>query len=395
MSTSPVTQIDPSSVDTVGLSVAIATPTSSNPRYGLAYDPVIWAAAAPIWCHQLFGGSWLVCCAQRWYATTPDGGTPGAYATHSTDTLPSWMVVQTPTGQRSAVPGQPVDIPMTTVATNQLLVAGASVPPNLLFLLSSATVAGTSTAVLQRFHVSINGAVALAAEDTLPVAYFWQKSTDHSITITTSASAPPVTPPGAYTWTLANTVVFNKGLQISGNNLMVYGTDSEHRVYKVTKPWGQVGVNKTITVTIIKNTEPNLITPQGWQYFTGTGYSPTATDLAPMTVAGGAPLTTIAPLSFGSFSNQVLMASVGTGGAQFWTSKSGMPFTPTGALVALPSGTPIGGVQLQNNLAPNPADAVMTAPGVISGVPYVVSASDSISGGATLNTDWNILAVTS
>jgi hypothetical protein len=361
MSTSPVTQIDPSSVDTVGLSVAIATPTSSNPRYGLAYDPVIWAAAAPIWCHQLFGGSWLVCCAQRWYATTPDGGTPGAYATHSTDTLPSWMVVQTPTGQRSAVPGQPVDIPMTTVATNQLLVAGASVPPNLLFLLSSATVAGTSTAVLQRFHVSINGAVSLAAEDTLPVV---------------------------------DGVVFNKGLSLAGNSLTVYGTDAEHRVYKVTKPWGQVGVNKTITVTIIKNTEPNLITPQGWQYFTGTGYSPTATDLAPMTVAGGAPLTTIAPLSFGSFNNQVLMASVGTGGAQFWTSKSGMPFL-NGALVALPSGTLIGGVQLQNNLAPNPAAAVMTAPGVISGVPYVVSVSDSISGGATLNTDWNILAVTS
>lgn len=365
MTTTPTAQLDPTSVDSAGISIATALSSATNPRLGAAYDNLTWAASVPIWVHQLFSGNWLIASAQRWYGATPQGGHPGVWSAYSTDPTPGWFMIDGLTGARNPVPGQPIGIPTNTGATNRTLVAGASLPPNYLFLLHRATMNGSTVAVLQRFNVGINGAVTLAAEEILPST---------------------------------NGVVFDKGLALSpqNTNILVFGTDGANKVYKIAKPQGQVGANKTTTRQIIKYTETTTSLPSGWTYFSGTGYTQNPASLGPIQAANG-PLTTAGPLSFGAFRNQVLMASLvygaGQYGAQFWTSRSGQPFTPLGAPVALGAVSPVGGVQLMNNLAPNPASSVLSTLGVASAIPYAYSIPTSESPGTALVTAWDLLAV--
>lgn len=371
MGTSPAVQVDPSSIDTLGVSVATSPASASNSRLGSAYNPTTLAGLGPVWVHPTYSGRVLVVSARRWYAGTPLGGTPGAYSAHSTDMAPSWVLLDGPTGHTLSVPGQTLEVPMLTSASGVALVGAASRPPALLFLLSSATVAGVATAVLQRFSLGLNGSVALVAEDVLPVS---------------------------------GTVVFNKGLQYDGPNLVVYGTDSSHRLYKVTKPWGHVGVDKATTVPIVKYSNSTTQgTPLGWQYYTGTGYSADVAELAPLLTSTGAAWTTQGPMSFGWWRNLrfattvVLTGSTYTG--QVWISRSGQPWVPLAApIVALGSsadGSYIGaGIQLQQQLAPNPAATAMTAAGVKAGIPYVSWSKVAASTGFILDTLWSILPVT-
>jgi hypothetical protein len=354
----------------MGMSVATSPQSSSDPRAGTIYDPVTWAAAAPVWFHPISGAT-LMLSARRWHNATPLAGTPSAYSAFTEDTTPSWALVGALTGARNAVPGNMVNLPMNTVATGVALVGAVSRPPNLLFTLTAATVGGVSTAVLQRFHLGANGSVAIAAEDVLP------------------------TPTG---------ITFTAGIQFAGDNLVVYGTDASHHVYKVTKPWGQVGANRLTTPTTRKYTDTDAVAkPLGWQYYTGTGYSTDVTEIAPVTLADGSTLTTHGPITFGSYRDQLFMSTVALSGTtysgQFWRSRSGMPFAPWGSPVALgdsSSGTNLGsGIYLQPQLAPNPAAAPMLAEGVISGIPYLSWTKTAPSGGHILDVVWGILAIKS
>lgn len=369
MSSSPTVQLDAGALDALGMSVATAPLSSTNTRAGSIYEPTTWAAAAPVWFHP--AGPVLMLAARRWSAAVPAGGTPGSYSTVTEDTVPSWAAISALTGQRSAVPGQPVNLPMNTVATGVTLAGAASRPPGILFVLSTATVAGTATAVLQRFNVGLNGSVVLAFEEVLP------------------------TPNG---------VVFGAGLQFDGQSLIVYGTDSSHQVYKMTKPFGQVGINSVRTVTATKYIAGDTVgSPRGWQYFTGTGYAADPAGLSPMTVTTNTTvLTTHGPMSFGSFRNQTFMTTVNLSGTtysgQFWRSRSGLPFESISAPVALGdsgAGTSLGGgIYLQPQLAPNPLAAPMTSPGVLAGIPYVTWTKLTAGSGHVLDVVWGILAVT-
>lgn len=370
MSSSPVVQLDPTSVDLAGVSVATATPTLEHPRWGSAYNLVNFAAAVPVWFHPMPGGDFLMINARRWYGATTVSTTPGVYSDYSEDVAPSWRQLTLPTGFSSTPNGQPDAIPFNVAVTSPTVIAGVSRPPALLFLLHSGTVAQQSAAILQRFHLGINGSIALAQEEVVPTV---------------------------------NGVVFNQGLQYDSPNLVLYGTDNTHQVYKVTKPWGRVGFNRQLGVQTTKISVPNAVGSQlGWQYYTGTGYSADPTELAPIAVAGGDHLISYGPLSFGTLRNQTLMTTVGQSGstytAQVWRSLSGRPYSPYGSPITLGSSSDdsyLGvGLPLQAQLAANPTAAVLGGAGVLSGIPYALPTFTAPTGGHSLDVSWNILPVT-
>jgi hypothetical protein len=366
VATSPLLQIDSSTVDAAGVSVVTATPSSTNVRQGVIYDSSVMAAAAPIWFHPLsIPGQFLMINARRWSAATPGGG-PGVYSAYTEDLTPTWRLLDVAGGHATNPVGQPMAIPLNTVATNVAVVAAASRPPNILFLLYSATVNGTAAAILQRLHVNTTGSVTIANEEVLPGV---------------------------------EGVVFNRGLQYDTPNLVVYGTDANHKVYRITKLWAHVGINSVRTVVPNKYTTPSAVgAPTGWQYYTGTGYSSDPTELAPVTVYGGYPLTTYGPMSFAQYRNQVLMTTVALNGTTYtgqrWAIRSGLPAVALGSPIALGSsadGSYLGGgVQLMSQLAPNPVATGMTDSGVVSGIPYLTTQRTSPAGGHSLNVVWNL-----
>jgi hypothetical protein len=369
MSSSPTTQLDSAALDTLGLSVATSPAVSTDTRRGSIYDPTTWAAAAPVWFHPVTGQA-LMLATRRWSAGTFDAAIAGSYTAFTEDTAPSWAMISAFTGQRSAVPGQPVNLPMHTTGSDVSLIGAVSIPPGLLFVLSAATVGGIDTAVLQRYQLGINGSVALSLEEVLP---------------TTSE------------------VTFTAGLQFDGQSLIVYGTDSSHQVYKMSKPFGQVGLNTLRSVPVTKYTASDAIgIPRGWRYYTGTGYSLDPAEISPLLTSEASVLTTRGPMSFGVFRNQNFMTTVNLSGTtysgQFWRSRSGMAFEPISAPVALgdsSAGTYLGGgIYLQPQLAPNPAVAPMTTAGVFSGILYVSWKKLSAGSGHVLDVAWGILAVT-
>jgi hypothetical protein len=160
--------VDPAALDVAGISVLTAPRNPDSPRSGAIYDPLTWAAAAPVWVHPMVDGRFLVITRMRWHAAVPDSVNLGAYSAYSEDTSPCWMIVE-PTGRRSIVPNAPVQLPLTTKVDSAQTVGGASRPPNYLYLLHDVVIGGNPSAVLQHFHLNPNGAVTLAGEEVLPV----------------------------------------------------------------------------------------------------------------------------------------------------------------------------------------------------------------------------------
>jgi hypothetical protein len=394
MSTSPAIQVPVDSFDTLGVSVATSPRSSAVPRQGSVYDLITMAAASPIWFHPIADGRLLMINSQIWDAATPVGGS-GAYSAYTVDTVPSWFLLDGPTGKRTAVPGGSVHIPMTTAATGVTVIAAASRPPNLLFLLSSGTINSATNAILQRFHVNPNTSVAIANEEVLPLLYIDSLGGVDTpaglIAKQLAAHEASTTVP-----TIVSSIVFNAGMQYDSPNLVLYGTDSSNNVYKIRKPWGRVGHNTQTSVTFVKRTANDTIgSALGWQYYNGTGYSSDPTTLASM------PITTHGPMSFGLYRNQVMMTTVSLSGTtytgQFWISKSGQPFVQQATTVALGSsadGSYLGGgIQLMPQLSPNPTASVML--GALSGIPYVISKRTGSASDYVLDTVWNILPISS
>ena len=104
LSTTAPTQLDPASLDLSGISVATTVASDPNPRTGTVYDPVTFAAGAPIWFHPMPGGSHLMVCARTWHEATPSGGV-GLFADYTESLLPSWFVVQGSPAGATSVPG--------------------------------------------------------------------------------------------------------------------------------------------------------------------------------------------------------------------------------------------------------------------------------------------------
>lgn len=375
-------------------------PDVSNPRLGNTYNAATWAAAHPIWFHPMYDGQLLEVVSRLWTDAAPIGGTPGAYSAFTESTTPSWCILDGPTGRRTAVPNPMATIPtipLNTTATSVTVVAAVSRPPAALHLLYSATVSGQDTAILQRIGVNPNGSAAVTHEEVLPVLGKRSDNGEYAVLPFTfdapiDTTAPSFTPTAIPTAT--NTVIFNRGVQIETPFIYVYGGDSAGNVYRIRKTWGKVGINRQFRAT--PQIHSGLAGTQvGWEYFTGTGYSPDPAGLAHIP-----DLLSVGPLSFASFRNRTFLSTVtATGTARFgrvWTSTAGRPWIQTGAPVPLgdtATGTYLdGGIQFQPLLGASPSASAMTST-VLAGIPYVVTTKISAGGGDALNTAWYIWPV--
>ena len=216
--------------------------------------------------------------------------------------------------------------------------------------------------VVQSIHVFDNGTVSISAEETLP----------------------PVPVGGSL-------VIFDKGVQFTPLFLVVYGTDAENRIYRVRKPWSQIGFN---TPTTTQTYGTVVGTPKGWEYWIGTGYSLNSVEIAP--VAG---VTTVGPMSFANDNDRatVWMSTVEYSNSVYtgrvWTSVSGQPFRKSPLVIPLGDDTTYlgGGVQLMPELRVNPE----ALNGERVGIPYVTSMLSEADGASSLVNVWSVCPVSS
>lgn len=354
MGTTALPQVDPTALDTAGLSIA-TTYVEDNPRSGIIYEPTTVAAAAPIWFHPLADGTHLMVMARRWHTATPGGGM-GTYGAHTEDLSPSWVVVDGPRGSRSGVTGQSLSIPIDTTMPGRTLIGAASRAPDYLYLLY-----GTETsALVQRIRIHNTGAVAISVEEMLP-------------TLVVEGEEDPV--------------VFNKGVQMSTPHLFLYGTDSTGVVYRMRKLWALLGSTRP---------SPAANTPDAapvWEYYTGTGYSADPTLAAPVES-----LTTVGPLGFGAVrATQVITTVSETGGNHtgvFWTSTRGRPLRKLGITI------PLGDTDqyLGHGLLPQPEIAPQNALSSLA-LPYLstklitIEAEDEEDNEFSLTNTWGLLPI--
>jgi hypothetical protein len=358
MASSPLAQIDASSIDQAGISVVTTTKSATNSRFGSIYDPTILAAGVPVHVHPMTNGTqFLVAFAQRWTAATASQTQPGFYSAYTIDPTPTWFLTDQ-TGARTSLGNTPA-VPVVTPATSLTLRDGTGKAPDYLYLLHTATTGGVSNGLLQHFRVTSQGGVSAVNEEVIP-----------------NLASPAVT--------------FDKGVDYNTTNITVYGTDASGNVYMARKPSGAVGASST--------TDPktNLTTSLGWQYFTGTGWSAKPTDAAP--VSG---LTSNGPVSVATYGNYRYISTVQASGpvmsAQVFSRYLGAKpgWQAQGSSVALGStadGSYLGGtLQLQPLLLASAS--TVNSPASATAIPAVASIKSRVSSQDTLAVTWSALQI--
>lgn len=359
MATQPLPQVSSDSFDLAGITLCTATRTLSDPRAGTIWDLTTMAAASPVWFHALPTGQHLMVNSRRWHTATPAPDL-GYYESFVEDTTPSWAIVHGPTGRRTSVPGFPMTVPMDTAVTSPVLTAAASRSPDHLYLLNSGTLGGESVAVIQRIHVlTTTGAVFVSAEEVLPTVEVGDQ----------------------------DVVVFVRGVQFTPLFLVLHGTDTANRIYRMRKPWSHIGVNRPQSRQIY---ETIVGSPQGWEYWMGTGYSFDPAEAVPLVGP-----TTVGPMSFATDPDRstVLMSTVEYIDSAYvgrvWTSAAGRPFRqhPTEVPLGDDSTYLGGGIQFQPELRVTPV------PGVRVSIPYLTSVLSEDDGNSSLVNTWAVWSV--
>lgn len=355
MATSPLSTVAASSLDLSGLSTVTSPYNVSDPRAGSVYDNVTLAGVQPVWFHPFRDGTHLMLARRVWSAATPVGGTPQVYSAYTESVIPSWWKVNGASGQRTAMPNSPT---LRTPVTSAVLVAADSRPADLLWVLYSVVINSQPQAVLQMWHIDNNNAVTLAGEEILPSA---------------------------------GGIVFDKGTRYDDKMLHVYGTSSDGTLHRIRKLWNRIGFNKPRDAVATGGP----VDGGTWEYYTGSSWSKDPTELAPIQAG----VTSVGPVSFGSWRTQTYMSVVLANGSErtgsFWSQNMGRPWVDQGGNVALGSvadGSYLGGgVELQNQVQANSA---ALATGVNAGIPYCLTRRVGTSGHYSLTVSWAIRPIT-
>lgn len=375
MASSPVPQVHESAVDASGLSISVAAPSGTDGRLGTVYDPAVMAAAVPVHFHpftntSLGGQDFLMLSSSIWTAATV--ASAGQYSAHTAVNTPTWVMVNAANGTKSLINGS-IAIPMKTPVTSSVLTAAVSRGNDMLWTLNN-TSAG---AIAQHWHVNTAlNTVNLFSEEILP----------------TATNGP-------------DTITFSAGLHYSYSTTpytYAYGLGSStSHVYQARKQWAQVG--HVAVATGLANAPTSSTS---WEVWTGTGWDPDPSKAQPLT-SSGAPLSSLAPLSFAHYglvgstgsirpkrTGYTLMSVVtqtsGTYHAQLYTSLGGRDWTPYQAPISLGgSGVYVGGnIQLQPQIGPNPS--LITG---ASAIPYVVTTQATSGSNLSLVNTWGLIQV--
>lgn len=352
------TQIHPDAIDLGGISVATSARRANDPRYGTAYDVATFAAAVPVHFHPLAPNRCLMLCSTRWHTATTGPGTPGAFSSYTADTTPGWRDLQLPSGNSHPMMGG-YGIP----GSDGILTGAASRGNAYLFTLYSTSEGGV-------------------------VSHWWYNTTVSSI----GAVAEEVVPsPG--------TVVFDRGLWLQENYLVVFGHDTEtHALHMARKPWGRVGA------TSIPRSQTGTPEDPRWTYWTGIGWSLDTDEIAPVLDASGNEMEAIGPVSVAAFRDRTYMATVAEETisltddrvSHIWVQRAGAGWNLTGtvALGSTVTGSYMGDtVRFQPQMQPMPTHAVMVDTANATGIPYVYSTRSVGEGVTSLVNTWGLWPV--
>jgi hypothetical protein len=167
--------------------------------------------------------------------------------------------------------------------------------------------------------------------------------------------------------TVVTPVRFDRGLYISGQNLVVFGASYSGRVCVARKNWGRIGFPTT-----------------AWEYFDGAGWSFDLTAVSPLQTTTGTALTTAGPVSVATYDRQVFLSAVVTFGddrsAQVYLQNAVSQWQPVGDQIFLGSvadDTYTGGtLQFQPQLSA--IDYLVDVPNAVGAIPVCVTMEQSI-----------------
>lgn len=350
MASSPLAQVDASSFDQAGVSVATATRSASNSRLGTFYDNTTMAAGALVHVHPISSSQFLAAFARRWTTATPSPTQAGYFSAHTEDLTPTWFILGA-SGARTLVASSPA-IPIATPGLGSpTLVDGTSLA-DYVFLLHSTATGG----LIQHFRVATAGRVVPVGEEVIPNL-------------------------------VSQGVSFDKGLAVDNNYITAFGTDADGNVYRARKPSGQIGGTYAQSATAAVSQLPLV-----WQYGTGSGW-----DSNPAHGAPEAGLNSLGPVSHVRWRRTHYLSTVANSGgnqvSQIYSRYPSRPWTKVGAPIPLGSGANyLGGTaQLQSNLlAPS---AMINTPASETAIPYVTSTKVPSGALNAIHTAWNLLQI--
>jgi hypothetical protein len=163
-------------------------------------------------------------------------------------------------------------------------------------------------------------------------------------------------------------VRFDRGLYISGQNLVVFGASYSGKVCLARKNWGRIGFPTT-----------------EWEFFDGAGWSANLTAISPVLTTTGTPVLTAGPVSVATYDRQVFLSAVipaadGDRSAQVYLQDARSQWQPVGDQIYLGSavdGTYTGGtLQFQPQLSA--IDYLVNVPDAIGAIPVCVTMEQSI-----------------
>lgn len=295
-------QVATGSLDGSGLSVTVSKRRADNPRHGVVFDLTNLAAAVPVYFHPLTATDYVMVFNRRWHTAIPAPGNPGGYTEYVEDVGPGWVRVTVPSGQRSLLNGS-YAIPLRTDYDSIQVTDALSNSAMYLYLLMSATRGDVTTGVVSHwFYNTTTNSLGTVAEEE--VTGIFARPT--SITETAWLGFTD-----EQRISLGNSVVFDKGLQLVNPHLVVFGTDTDHRVFLARKPWGRIGTNLvTLPENFFGTQRRGVAEDPRWTYWTGTGWTADSTLASPLVDHSGAVITTLGPVSMTTYRDRNLLSVV-------------------------------------------------------------------------------------
>jgi hypothetical protein len=167
--------------------------------------------------------------------------------------------------------------------------------------------------------------------------------------------------------TVVTPVRFDRGLYVSGQNLVVFGASYSGKVCVARKNWGRIGFPTT-----------------GWEYFDGAGWSADIIAISPVMTTSNTPLMTAGPISVATYDRQVFLAAVvpfeDDRSAQVYLQNAVSQWKPVGNQISLGSvadGSYTGGtLQFQPQLSA--IDYLVNVPDAIGAIPVCITVEQSI-----------------
>lgn len=347
MSTTDLSSVPDTAVDTSGLSIVTSTPAaiSDEDGRGAIYSPAVLAAGRLVHTHAVEAHQFLAIFSDTWINATANQSVPGTFSAKTALNRPVAFWVNSRAGGRTPAMdqgGEPSHLfPRRTIS----LVAATSMGPMLYLLV---IVDGKNPALLN--YRTAPGVLAFISAQWLPGA------------IVDDATDP---------------VVWDKGIFQSGAYLYFVGAAANDRLCMAKYP---------------------LSAPRSKPLYLGAkGWTPNPSEIVPLATRTGAPLTSIGPVSLARYQSEWYLSATARPATET-TASFYRAAHPSSGWAPLPGTVTLGtdaaavstGVFFQDSVEANPRHQVLAGNAeAVAGLPYV----HTVQADTAMRTAWGILPV--